>query len=97
MNMEKPKRKCSLMLHPLWKQELPESFSILVRSDHFVDCTSYEIGSVYIEVEALEQNIQMGTVIILLPTRLVSAVVLSDSPSIIGFAPSELDTETENH
>ena len=81
------------MLHPSWKEELPESFSIVVRSDHFVDCTSYEIGNIYIEIEALEQNLQMGTVKLLMPHRLVSAVVLSDSPRIIGFAPLEPDTE----
>jgi len=94
--MDTLKPKCCIVLHPSWASELPDSFSILVRSERFVDCTSYEMGTLYIEVEAIEQRLQMGTVKFLIPHRLVS-VVLIDPKNIIGFAPLEPHTDTETH
>jgi hypothetical protein len=95
-NMDASKIKCCLILHPRWADELPhDTFQLFVRSGGYVDCMSYEMSTHYIEAQVIERRLQVGTVKVLIPYHLVSAVIL-DPKDIIGFDPSKPDKGKEN-
>jgi hypothetical protein len=83
--MEPIKANKTIILQPQVLEILP-SFDNLIRNGRYIDCVSYEIGALYMEIEAVDQPHQLTSSKILIPHGLILAVVdFRTEKSKVGF------------
>ena len=95
--MEKINPIKTIILHPQVAELLSSSFDMLIRDNQYIDSVSCEIGTHYMEIEAIFEPHQIVTTKILIPHSMILAVVDSSEKSKMGFEHTKENKEEGSH